>query len=300
MNKESVLEVQNLSKSFGAIQAVKNLTLSVEPGSVYGLLGPNGSGKSTTLGIILGTVHASSGSYNWFGGSDSVLARRKIGAMLEKPNFLPKASGLNNLKIAANVKGVSHDRIPPVLEKVGLMERAKSPFRTYSLGMKQRLAIASVLLSDPEVLVLDEPTNGLDPSGIYEIRELIQELAAGNRTIILASHILDEVEKVCTHVGILKRGELIRSGSIDMVLSGGDIIQVAARDMEKLAELLSGIPEIRNIKQKRDFFSAVVEQDYDMAQLSKLMVDRQLPPTHLVKVRQRLEDSFIEAVGGNQ
>ncbi|WP_205703396.1 ABC transporter ATP-binding protein [Hymenobacter radiodurans] len=224
-----ILEIENLSKSYGSTQALKGLNLTVEAGSVYGLLGPNGSGKTTTLGIALGVLQPSGGSVRWFGGQISSASKRRVGALLETPNFFPYLSARQNLQIAAEVKGADPSTIAEALEITGLAARQHDAFRGYSLGMKQRLALASTLLGRPEVLVLDEPTNGLDPQGIAEVRALVLRLAAEGKTIILASHLLDEIEKVCTHVAVLQRGELRAAGPVS------DILAVADRVVLRLA-----------------------------------------------------------------
>src|SRR5665213_4457957 len=238
-----ILSVENLSKSYGRIQALKNVSFSVPEGSVYGILGPNGSGKTTMLGTIMDILKPTSGGYKLFDEDPSEIHRRKIGTLLETPNFYHYLSGEKNLEIAAEIKQHGKDDIPKVLEMVDLTKRRDSKFSTYSLGMKQRLAIASCLLGNPRVLVFDEPTNGLDPVGIAEIRSLMKNLYSEGKTIIMASHLLDEVEKVCTHVAILRRGELIVSGKVNEILSKEDMVEVAAKDHQKLLEILNNLAE---------------------------------------------------------
>jgi ABC-type multidrug transport system ATPase subunit len=214
-----VLTVKNLTKSYGQLVALESLNLNVEAGQVFGLLGPNGSGKTTLLGILLDVLHPSSGTFTWFDGTEGEHVRRRIGAFLETPNFYPYLNADQNLSLVASIKRVSNPPLDSLLELVQLKDRHRSPFRTYSLGMKQRLALAACLVGDPVVLILDEPTNGLDPEGMVEVRHIIQKIAAQGKTIILASHILDEVEKICSHVAIIKKGKLLAAGAIGSILS---------------------------------------------------------------------------------
>jgi ABC-2 type transport system ATP-binding protein len=212
---DTILTVNQLTKSYGSLFAVKKLSFSIEKGHVYGILGPNGSGKSTTLGMVLNVVNPTQGSFTWFGGSISThQVLKKVGAIIERPNFYPYMTATENLNLVCKIKGVGSENITEKLNLVGLLDRKDSKFQTYSLGMKQRLAIASALLNNPEILILDEPTNGLDPQGIHQIREIIKKIASQGTTILLASHLLDEVEKVCTHVVILRKGEKLYAGPV--------------------------------------------------------------------------------------
>lgn len=229
-----ILSIENISKNYGRVQALKGVSFNVPKGTVFGILGPNGSGKTTLLGIIMDILKPTSGNYKLFDEVPTEEHRRQIGTFLETPNFYHYLSAVRNLQIAATLKEKGADDIPRVLEMVNLTHRKDSRFSTYSLGMKQRLAIASCLLGDPEVLILDEPTNGLDPVGIAEIRELIKELHLQGKTIIMASHLLDEVEKVCTHVAILKKGELVATGNVNEILANEDIVEIGAADMNSL------------------------------------------------------------------
>ena len=245
---ETILSINGISKSYGPINALQNVSFNVPKGSVFGILGPNGSGKTTMLGILLDVLKADAGTYQWLGGMQAHEARRNIGSLLETPNFYHYMSAWDNLEISAAIKRRGLDDRQRVLEQVNLWQRKDSKFQTYSLGMKQRLAIASALLGNPDVLVFDEPTNGLDPAGIAEIRELIIKLNHEGKTIIMASHLLDEVEKVCTHVAILKKGELLLNGKVDEVLVSEDQVEVAAESLPQLQSLLSSMPGIKQVK----------------------------------------------------
>ena len=225
---ETVLSTRQLTKNFGKLCAVNQLSLEVQRGQVFGMLGPNGSGKTTTLGMLMGVVNPTAGNFSWFGQPVTNETRKKIGAVLEHPIFYPYLSGQKNLELTAMIKGAPLDHIAKVLDIVELTQRRDDKYKTYSLGMKQRLAIASALLNDPIVLILDEPTNGLDPMGIAEIRGIIKRIAADGKTIILASHLLDEVQKVCSHFGILRRGNLVHCGPVDDVGKGEETVEVLA------------------------------------------------------------------------
>lgn len=244
----AILSVDNLRKDYGRIQALKGVSFSVPKGAVFGILGPNGSGKTTLLGLITDILKPTSGSYKLFDEAPNESHRRQIGTFLETPNFYHYLSAVRNLKISAAIKQRGADDIDRVLEVVNLTQRKDTRFSTYSLGMKQRLAIASCLLGNPDVLILDEPTNGLDPVGIAETRELIKKLQQQGKTIIMASHLLDEVEKVCTHVAILKRGELIAAGHVDDILANEDIVEIGAADMDKLKQAANSLSGYSSIK----------------------------------------------------
>lgn len=243
-----VLTLSGITKFYGRIRALNNVSFTVPEGSVFGILGPNGSGKTTMLGIVMDILRPNAGSFTFFGQAPSAAMRKKIGTLLETPNFYHYLSGERNLYIAAAIKGRGADQVDEVLHKVNLHNRKDSKFSTYSLGMKQRLAIASALLGNPDVLVFDEPTNGLDPVGIAEIRNLIKQLATEGKTIIMASHLLDEVEKVCSHVGILKSGELLAAGHVDEVLANEDIVEVSAADLKQLEQVIRTIEGYTSVK----------------------------------------------------
>lgn len=291
---QTILSVDRLTKKFGYLTAVKDLSFTIEKGNVYGILGPNGSGKSTTLGIVLNVVNKTSGNFSWFDGSLSTHeALKKVGAIIERPNFYPYMTALQNLKLVCRIKEVPYSRIQEKLELVGLWDRRDSKFSTYSLGMKQRLAIASALLNDPEILILDEPTNGLDPQGIHQIREIIKKVASEGTTILLASHLLDEVEKVCTHVVILRKGEKLYSGRVDGMLASHGFFQLKAGDMDGLADFLSKNASFGEIKRENGLLTVFLKEEMDADELNRILYKKGIVLSHLVKRRESLEEQFL-------
>ncbi len=291
----SILTVENLSKSYGRVQALKNVSFSVPEGTVFGILGPNGSGKTTTLGTITDILKPTSGSYKLFDEPTSAASRRKIGTLLETPNFYHYLSGVQNLEIVAEIKQHGKEDIDRVLETVDLTKRKDSKFSTYSLGMKQRLAIASCLLGSPSVLIFDEPTNGLDPVGIAEIRELMKRLYREGKTIIMASHLLDEVEKVCSDVAILKRGELIVSGKVNEILSKEDMVEVAARDHQKLLEILNTMAEKTRVVDENNVIQIFFPVGKaDLSEINTYCFNHGVTLNHLTLKKQSLEARFFE------
>lgn len=291
-----VLELNQLSKSYGKITALDNLTFSVPEGSVFGILGPNGSGKTTTLSIILDVLQSDKGSYSWFGELPSYIHRKKIGSLLETPNLYHYLTAVQNLRITQAISGRGNQQeIERVLSLVNLSERKNYRFSTYSLGMKQRLAIAAALLGDPKVLVLDEPTNGLDPVGIAEIRELIRSLAMQGHTIIMASHLLDEVEKVCDHVAILKRGKLLASGTVDSVLADEDCILLYAEEMEKLIELVKELNGVKRFSISPEGISCFFEKGaLTSTDINAYCFQHGVVLSQLSLKKKRLEEKFFE------
>jgi len=290
---ETVLSIQKLTKNFGKLCAVNNLDLEVKKGQVFGMLGPNGSGKTTTLGMLMGVVNPTSGSFSWFGEAASNHTRKKIGAVLEHPIFYPYLSGQKNLELNAMIKGADPNNIPKVLETVELTSRKDDKYRTYSLGMKQRLAIASALVSDPIILILDEPTNGLDPMGIAEIREIIKKIAADGKTIILASHLLDEVQKVCTHFAVLKRGSLMHIGPVDDVGKGEEVVEVQAYH-DDLGVLLQEFLGSGSIKRENGIFQVMMKDGYHSKDLNRFLFDKGIVASHLTTRKKSLEKQFLE------
>jgi ABC-2 type transport system ATP-binding protein len=292
----SVLSINNVTKFYGPLKALNNVSFEVPEQSVFGILGPNGSGKTTLLSILLDVLKANNGNILWFGHAPTNEDRKKIGSLLETPNFYQYLSPVNNLKITQNISGRGSDsEIDSVLKKVKLYERKDSRFSQFSLGMKQRLAIAAALLGSPKVLVLDEPTNGLDPVGIAEIRELIIELRNNGHTIIMASHLLDEVEKVCTHVAILKTGNLLTTGNVNEVLTDDDIIELSANDLNKLAEILKQLSKIVTVDAKHNTVSITLAKGTaKLEDLNKFCFERGIILNHLILKKQRLEAKFFE------
>ncbi len=291
---ETILTVNNLTKKFGALTAVKDLSFHIEKGNVYGILGPNGSGKSTTLGIVLNVVNRTSGTFSWFDGVTSTHnALKKVGAIIERPNFYPYMSAVQNLKLVCKIKEVPNDKIEEKLELVGLLDRKESKFRTYSLGMKQRLAIASALLNDPEILILDEPTNGLDPQGIHQIREIIKKIAAKGTTILLASHLLDEVEKVCSHVVILRKGKKLYSGTVDGMLASYGFFELKTAQSTELVDYLNGNTSFGEVKQENGLVTAFLKEEMMAEALNKTLFEKGIFLSHLVKRKESLEEQFL-------
>lgn len=291
----SILTVNNLQKNYGYIKALKGVSFTVPRGAVFGILGPNGSGKTTLLGTIMDVLKPSGGSFTLFGETPTAQHRKQIGTLLETPNFYHYLTAVQNLKIAAGIKGRGEGDIDKVLQTVNLEQRKHSKFSTYSLGMKQRLAIASCLLGNPDVLVFDEPTNGLDPVGIVEIRELIKKLNREGKTIIMASHLLDEVEKVCTHVAILQQGTLVTHGHVDEILVHEDIVELAAADSTTLAAILGSFPGATRVAATESGVEAYFPGgSADLAAINRFCFDRGVTLYHLRLRKKSLEAKFFE------
>lgn len=292
---ETILSIKNLNKRYGKLQAVKNVSLEIHKGNVYGILGPNGSGKSTTLGIVLNVVNKTSGEYSWFGGTmETHDALKKVGAIIERPNFYPYMTAQENLELVCKIKGISYSKVQEKLEIVGLIDRKDSKFRTFSLGMKQRLAIASALLNDPEILILDEPTNGLDPQGIHQIRDIIRLIASQGTTILLASHLLDEVEKVCSHVLVLRKGEILYTGTVAGMSSSNGVVEVQSNDIDLLMKTLEKYPNIDSIKLEEGKVIVQSSSTIEPSELNKFLVKNEIYVTHLVKRNHSLEEQFLQ------
>lgn len=289
----SALVIENISKSYGPIKALQGVSFSVPEGSVFGILGPNGSGKTTLLATVLDILVADAGSYSWLGGLPPHDARKKIGALLETPNFYHYMSAMDNLAITAAIRQAGSADRERVLKTVGLYERKDSKFQTYSLGMKQRLAIGAALLGNPRILVLDEPTNGLDPNGIAEIRQLVRDLSKQGITIIIASHLLDEVEKVCTHVAILKKGNRLVSGPVNEVLINEDLVEVAAGDMSALQRTLQQMPGVKTVTAADQILQLTVDAVTTQA-INDHCFRNGITLSHLTVKKKSLETKFME------
>jgi ABC-type multidrug transport system ATPase subunit len=300
----SVLSINNLSKNYGSIKALQQVSFEVPAGSIFGILGPNGSGKTTLLGIVMDVLKATSGSFSWNGSTNNDTMRKQIGTLLETPNFYHYLSAVDNLKIASKIKERGEEDIEEVLKIVNLHQRKDSKFNTFSLGMKQRLAIASALLGNPSILVFDEPTNGLDPAGIAEIRELIKDLSNKGKTIIMASHILDEVEKVCTHVAIIQKGVLKTVSSVkDVMLSSSDdktdtvVIEISADDNELLKNTLPQMSGFVSIGSVEGGLQAIFIQNISATMVNKFCFERNIILNKLITKTKSLEDNFLEITG---
>jgi len=293
---ETILSLKNLDKKYGKVHAVNNLSFDIQRGNVYGILGPNGSGKSTTLGIILNVVNRTSGEFSWFNGELSTHeALKKVGAIIERPNFYPYMTASQNLALICKIKGISEEKINEKLSTVNLFERRDSKFSTFSLGMKQRLAIASALLNDPEILILDEPTNGLDPQGIHEIRQIIQHIAANGTTILLASHLLDEVEKVCSHVVVIRNGVKLYSGRVDEMTASNGLFELkVASNREKLMGTLEEHPAIGKINEENETIIASLKSAISATEMNEYLFKKGIVLSHLVKRKPSLEQQFLD------
>lgn len=294
---EDILKVAGLTKNYGKLCALNHIHFSIPKGSVFGILGPNGSGKTTFLGIILDVLKASSGSFQWFENGRTSRNRKGIGSLLETPNFYPYLSAVDNLLINAQTKDCEPNDVDRVLKLVNLFDRRKNTFKTYSLGMKQRLAIAGALLGNPEIVVLDEPTNGLDPVGIADIRNLVKQMGMEGKTVIIASHLLDEIEKVCTHVAIIKNGDLLATGPVEEVLSSEDVYEIEAEDNLQLEKILKDYPGIKSLQSTSDYLSIALNPGISAAQLNRYCFEQDIVLSKLNPKRKSLELKFLEITG---
>jgi ABC-2 type transport system ATP-binding protein len=296
---ENVLSIQGISKRYGRIQALNGLSIEIGKGQVFGLLGPNGSGKSTTLGILLDLIREDAGTFQWFGKPASKESRKRIGSVIESPNFFPYLSPVRNLKIVADIKDKPYDDIEEVLNITDLYDRRNDPFRTFSFGMKQRLAVASALLGNPDVLILDEPTNGLDPQGIAQMRDIIKMVANKGMTIILASHLLDEVQKICSHVAVLSKGQKLFDGEVSDVLAVSELLEVASHDMLQLKQAISLHPDYSSILLSDDKWLVYFKEKIRPAEINEFLYKQGIIVTHLSERKRTLEQHFLELLRDN-
>jgi ABC-2 type transport system ATP-binding protein len=291
-----VLSIKGLSKSYKNIRAVRNLDLQISEGMAYGILGPNGSGKTTTLSIITGIIWQDSGLFKWFGEEPEASQRRSIGSLIETPHFYPYLNLEKNLRIICDIKGMPYDDIDRVLETAQLADRKRSSFSTLSLGLKQRLGIAAALLGDPRVLVLDEPTNGLDPEGIAEVREIVLQQVKHGKTLILASHILSEVEKICDHVAILKKGELLANGPVKELLTEEEIIEISCNNNQELGQKLNESSLIKEIETENSLLVLTLNEGIGPAEINAFAFANNLIIHHMLSRKRSLESQFLELV----
>jgi ABC-2 type transport system ATP-binding protein len=294
-----LVETSGLGKRYGAITAVRDLNISVRRGEVYGFLGPNGAGKTTTLRMLLGLLKPSSGTAEVLGEEPgSPLGLQGVGALVESPAFYPYLSGRDNLRVMASYCGVPHQRVAEVLGQVELARRAKDKFKKYSLGMKQRLGVAAALLKDPELLILDEPTNGLDPKGMADMRALIRRVGHGERTVLLSSHLLGEVEQVCDRVGVIHKGELLIEGTVDELRGGGSIL-VKVEPIDEARKIAAGLAWVEGAEIE-DGMLMLDTNPEKAAEINAMLVSAGLRVSELRPVARSLEEAFLELTRGER
>jgi ABC-2 type transport system ATP-binding protein len=293
---QEILSIRGLSKSYKNVRAIQNLDLQILEGQAYGILGPNGSGKTTTLSIVMGIIRQEGGHFSWFGEEPVAGQRRSIGSLIETPHFYPYLNLERNLRIICDIKGMPYGDIGRVLETAQLKDRKRSKFFTLSLGMKQRLGIAAALLGDPRVLVLDEPTNGLDPEGIAEVREIVLQQVQQGKTLILASHILSEVEKICSHVAILKKGELLANGPVKELLAEDEIIEISCNNNDQLKSALKGSSLVKEIETENGVLILTLNENVKPAEINSFAFDNKLVVNHMLSRKRSLESQFLELV----
>jgi len=293
-----VIETDGLTKRYGDVVALDALTLRIPRGGVFGFLGPNGSGKTTTMGMLLGLVRPTSGEARILGGqAGQPETLRRIGALVETPTFYPYLSGRANLRYFQGIgaRGTSEE-IDRLLELVDLGKRARSKYATYSLGMKQRLGVACALLGDPELVFLDEPTNGLDPAGVVEVRELVRRLGTGGRTVILSSHLLAEAQLVCDQVAVLSRGRLIAQGAIADLLRRHDAMRLRTTDDRAAADTIAALPFVEEVRPADGYLLVTAPQDRSW-EIGRALAERGLYVSELVPLHRTLEEYFMEVTG---
>ncbi len=293
MTIQNVLSTSSITKKYGSFTAVDGMSIDVPAGSVFGVLGPNGSGKTTFLGMILGIIKPTTGSFSWFSGSNTY-PKGSVGGILEEPNLMPQMNALNHLKMTAHIKGSDENACMDILKRVGLDHVAKKKAGAFSLGMRQRLAIASALIGNPKVLVLDEPLNGLDPNGIREVRDLIKQLASDGVTVIISSHILDEIEKVCTHLAIFKEGHLVDTQTLNDSDSGDTTrLQIQSED-DNLLGTIRNWPFTNSAEQVEAFLHVEIQSPASASTLNNYLHQQGITLSHLVPLRDGVERIFLE------
>ena len=296
-----MIELKGITKTFGDFRAVDNLSLTVNKGEIFGFLGPNGAGKSTTVGMILGLVAPTKGDIELFGRNvkvDRWAALRRIGAVIEEPSFYPYLSGWNNLEaLARAIGGIPRSRIEDVLERVNLRDRANDKYGHYSMGMKQRLGIASTLLRDPDLIILDEPTNGLDPAGTKEVRDLIPRLAHESRAVFLCSHLLHEVQMICNRVAIIKQGAVLANAPVQELMARGRVLQVRVDDPAKASAVLADVPWIKSVTTEDGYL--LVDAPIDSgARVNEALAKQGIFASEIAGRNVSLESIFLELTGG--
>ncbi len=292
----AVVEAKGLTKRYGDHAVVDSISLTVHRGEVYGFLGPNGAGKTTTLRMLLGLISPSGGEASVLGerpGSAAALGR--TGSLIEGPTFYPFLSGRDNLRVLAMYADVPGSRIDEVLELVALSARGLDRFTTYSLGMKQRLGVAATLLKDPELVILDEPTNGLDPAGMRDMRRLVRELATGGRTVVLSSHLMSEVQQICDRVGVIDHGRMLTESTVQDLRGGGELI-VAATPSDTARDRLTGMPEVEQVRMDEGVLRVRVDERHT-ADITRALVTAGVAVTEVRRDTRQLEDVFFEMTG---
>jgi len=307
MTEENILVTRGLTKRFGnkkkSITAVDNLDLEVHRGEVFGFLGPNGSGKTTTIGMLLGLIWPTSGCIEFFGDGKSKPAKllRRVGVVMDTPSFFPYLSGLNNLRYFAIITNCANrGDIDKAIEMAGLSERAKDKVRTYSMGMKQRLSVALALMHDPELVILDEPTNGLDPAGIIEFREMIRGLQRNGKTVFLSSHLLSEVEKVCSHVALINRGRILARGPVDDLLGKTKAIWLKVSDADGAVCLLESVEWIKSVKKKETGLIVVEAEEQRAYEINELLISNGIHVNETKISEGSLEDFFLATIDAGE
>jgi ABC-2 type transport system ATP-binding protein len=300
-SSDAVIRTHQLTKRYKDLTAVSNLNLEIHRGDIFGFLGPNGSGKTTTIGLMLGLLMPTNGNVDILG-HDVQRERavlRRVGAMAETAAFFPYLSGYDNLRVLSLMSDVPPKRIWEVLELVGMKDRAQSRFRTYSLGMRQRLGIAAALLSDPEILLLDEPTIGLDPAGMKEVRELVAELGRQGKTIFFCSHLLYEVEQICSRVAIIRRGKVLAEGKIAELLHPSKYVEVVVNEIARASEILRSVDWIVNL-QAGEKSITLQPRDREASEVVRLLSEQGIYPSAVIPKSSTLEDFFLEVTGGEE